>query len=357
METLVTRLRRLSGARLLVTGHTGFKGGWLVRWAHRLGCEVHGLALPPDQAQQRLFSDVSDCLATSSAIDVRDAEAVMQRIAAVAPDAIIHLAGQSLVSRALADPVGTFATNIMGTVHLLDAARRIECVRALVIATSDKCYRNHNEGRAFAEQDQLGGDEPYGASKAAAEMAIAAYRHCYPELAMRLASGRAGNVMGGGDFSPGRIVPDLVRAMAANAPLVLRAPDATRPWQHVLEPVSGYLLLVAELLAGNRQAADAFNFGPRAEDAVPVAALVSLFARHFGKRMPQLSVASRADFTEARLLALDSARARQQLGWQLRLPLEEAAGFCATWYAAWLDGLATRPVMDAQIARYEALEG
>jgi CDP-glucose 4,6-dehydratase len=303
------------GTRVLLTGHTGFKGAWLALWLAELGAEVHGLSGPPpsdpllyDQARVR------DVLADETIADVRDADAVERSVGD--PDVVIHMAAQAIVRRSLTDPQTTWAVNVVGTVNLLQATNA-----PTVVVTSDKCYRDIETGRPQTEGDPLGGKDPYSASKAAQELVARAHRETYGRP---IATARAGNVIGGGDWAADRLIPDIIRA--GEQEVVLRNPDAVRPWQHVLNPLSGYLLLAERLLAGDA-VAEAWNFGPRNEDALPVRDVVErLGARYRIEPDPD------AD-KESVLLRLDSTKAHERLGWTPGWDIE--AGLAATreWYA------------------------
>lgn len=321
-----------AGRRVLVTGHTGFKGSWLALWLRALGARVAGLALPPDTepSHHRLLQPG----AVEPAVDLRDARAVRSRLADFAPEIVFHLAAQPLVRRGYAAPADTFATNVSGLIHLLEAVRATPSVRAVVNATSDKCYLNHGRGQPFREDDPLGGSDPYSASKACAEIVSACWRASFlgtragrPVL---LATARAGNVIGGGDWSEDRLVPDLVRAALAGRALPIRNPHAVRPWQHVLEPLAGYLLLGQRLLGGDAGAARAWNFGPGPQGQLTVARLVEAFAGCW----PQLAlrIDDRAHPAEAARLLLDCRETRLQLGWRPVWQLSETVRRTAAWY-------------------------
>ena len=323
------------GRRVLVTGHTGFKGSWLCLWLHTLGAEVTGLALdPPSEPShwELLKLPIKD-----HRIDIRDEAAVRRVFAAERPEIVFHLAAQPLVRRSYREPVATWATNVMGTVHVLEAARHTPDVRAVVVVTSDKCYENREWPWAYRERDRLGGHDPYSASKAGAELVAASYRTAFLQDASAplLATARGGNVIGGGDWSEDRLIPDLVRSVIAREPLVIRSPRATRPWQHVLDCLSGYLLLGQRLLAGDTTCADAWNFGPDGEGNRTVEQVLGDLARTW----PQLrwQLASSPQPHEAGLLHLDTAKANMHLGWRPVWNLEKAIHHTANWYRKLLE--------------------
>jgi CDP-glucose 4,6-dehydratase len=327
------------GVRVLVTGHTGFKGSWLALWLHRLGAEVTGYSLPP-ATEPSLFraAGVRDGLAVHHEADVRDRRALRAAFDAAAPVVVFHLAAQPIVRRGYAEPYETIETNVLGTAAVLDTVRELGLRCVVVVVSSDKCYLNRESGRPCRESDRLGGDDPYSASKAAAELVVEAYRRSYfapaeaPRHGVWVASARSGNVIGGGDWSPDRIVPDCARALAAGRPVTVRNPCALRPWQHVLEPLCGYLTLAARLLAGDApHLASEWNFGPRPEDEASVRDLVSALHKAWGAgswvELPQ-SGAPR----EAVVLRLAIDGALRALGWRPRWSLDEAIRRTAHWY-------------------------
>lgn len=323
------------GRRVLVTGHTGFKGSWLCLWLQMLGSKVAALALdPPSQPNHW---DLLKLSINEHRIDIRDEAAVRGVFAAERPEIVFHLAAQPLVRRSYREPVATWATNVMGTVHVLEAARVTPGLRALVVVTTDKCYENREWSRPYREHDRLGGHDPYSASKAGAELAAASYRRAFlnEPSAPLLATARGGNVIGGGDWSEDRLVPDMVRSVVAGAPLIIRSPRATRPWQHVLDCLSGYLLLGQRLLAGDTACADAWNFGPDDDQNRTVEQVLDDLAR----RWPQLrwEIASTPEPHEAALLQLDSTKAHEQLGWRPVWDLDKAIGQTTTWYRQLLE--------------------
>lgn len=342
------------GQRVLVTGHTGFKGAWLCSWLLMDGADVWGLALPPETGRPSLFDDVSLGRRMHSALgDIRDLETVEAAMAAAQPTVVFHLAAQALVRRSYADPVGTFASNVMGTAHVLEAARRCSSVTALVCVTTDKVYENLEAQRSFRETDPLGGKDPYSASKAAAEIVAGAYMQTLlaPD-GLRMATARGGNVVGGGDWSEDRLVPDLIRSAAAGQPLVLRNPHAVRPWQHVLELVRGYLVLADRLLDGEGRGG--WNFGPARENEVEVGVLVEALRRRWGEGAPDVRIEP-SPLHEAGYLTLDIAKAEALLGWKPVLGFEDTVALTADWYRAYqADPSCARTLVDQQIEAYRA---
>ncbi len=341
-----------AGRRAFLTGHTGFKGAWLALWLTRLGADVTGYALAPD-THPGLCADAGvEARIRPLRGDIRDAALLATALAAAAPDIVLHLAAQPLVRRAYADPVLTFETNLLGTVNLLQAIRHTPSVAAAVIVTSDKCYENQEDGRAFRESAALGGHDPYSASKACAELAVASWRRAFPGAAA-LATARAGNVIGGGDWAADRLVPDCIRAFAAGRPAAIRHPGATRPWQHVLDPLCGYLLL-AEALCRDPAAATAWNFAPAPADTRPVAELAGRLAAGWGDGAAWTATPG-AHPHEAARLAVDASKARARLDWRPRLLLADAIAWTAGWYRRHADGAPAAALIEADIARYEAL--
>jgi CDP-glucose 4,6-dehydratase len=315
---------------VLVTGHTGFKGGWLATWLWALGARVSGYALAPDTTPSYYVRAGLTGRLASRLGDITDGAALDAALDAVRPSVVFHLAAQSLVRRSYRAPVETFATNVLGTARVLEAVRRAPSVEAVVVVTSDKCYANHERPEGYREDEPLGGRDPYSASKAAAEMVTAAYRDSFFASGARIATARAGNVIGGGDWAEDRLVPDIMRALAGGQTVRVRNPSAVRPWQHVLEPLRGYLML-AEQLVETDAVATAFNFGPADDDALPVAALVELVLGLWGDGRWEAVAETNAPH-EAGLLRLDCRRARERLGWRPLLTLKEAAELTVTWY-------------------------
>lgn len=327
------------GKRVLLTGHTGFKGAWLATWLMDLGAEVVGLALSPE-GSPNLFEalGLADRLEASATVDIRDKDAVVAELRRRKPDIVFHLAAQALVRRSYADPIETFATNVLGTANVLEACRAQESVEAVVCVTTDKVYENHEWVWPYRENDRLGGKDPYSASKACAEIVASVYQGALnrPDRPVRIATARGGNVVGGGDWSADRIVPDIVRAITGGVPIVLRNPGAVRPWQHVLELCEGYLELGARLLAGEKAAEDAWNFGPLSSGQTRVDGVVSRFLQTWGVPDHPVQIQP-SPLHEARLLRLDISKATSELNWQPRLSIEETIGLTADWYRAYYE--------------------
>ena len=351
LEVLAVSATVWAGRRVLVTGHTGFKGSWLSLWLQHLGARVHGFALPPEPGGVHELAGVGAGMAASVLADLRDAGAVAAALREASPELVFHLAAQPLVRASYDDPAGTFATNVTGTVHLLEAVRACPSVRAVVVVTTDKCYANREWDWAYRETDALGGHDPYSSSKACAELVAACWRDAFLRArGVALATARAGNVIGGGDLAADRLVPDLLRAVDSGEPLRLRARHAVRPWQHVLEPLSGYLTLGEALLARGEAFAAAFNFGPAEADARRVGDIVDWFlARHPGLRV---DVPHGPQPHEAGRLRLDTGLARARLGWQPRWSLEQALERTVAWHRAWRGGADLRAFTLAQVEAF-----
>ncbi|MDP2296526.1 MAG: CDP-glucose 4,6-dehydratase [Pseudolabrys sp.] len=340
--------------RVLLTGHTGFKGAWLSLWLEWMGAQVSGLALPPD-TEPSLYALLQPFAGQQSRLgDIRDAATVADAVKSARPQIVIHMAAQALVRRSYREPAETFAANVMGTVHLLDALRGVDGLQAALVVTTDKVYRNDGEARAFVEDDPLGGHDPYSASKAATELAVASMAASFfTPNGIAVATARAGNVIGGGDWAEDRLIPDLWRAIRANAPLPLRYPQATRPWQHVLEPLSGYLMYAERLARGGAVPA-ALNFGPPPGEVLTVAEIAEgIFGAMQSKQGWVQAEGANPD--EAQTLAIDPALAMRTLGWRPRLQPVQALQWTADWYRASNDGGDPRKLALAQIEAYEAL--
>ena len=332
-----------AGKRVFLTGHTGFKGSWLSLWLQQMGAQVTGFALaPPTDPALFEVARVADGM-TSIIGDIRDRETLARTLVEADPEIVIHMAAQPLVRASYDDPVGTYATNVMGTVHLLEAIRQAPGVRAACIVTTDKCYENREWAWGYREDEPMGGYDPYSNSKGCAELVTSAYRRSFFGGGSRtaIASGRAGNVIGGGDWALDRLIPDILRAIGEGEPVLIRNPLAIRPWQHVLEPLSGYLVLCQALWNDPQTAAEAWNFGPRDEDARPVQWIVErlcdLWSRAGGGDAAWTHDQS-VQPHEAHYLKLDISKARAQLGWQPRWTLAEALDNIVAWQRAWASG-------------------
>lgn len=341
------------GRRVLVTGHTGFKGSWLCQWLHRLGAHVAGIALPPP-AGPNLFAVLGLAQRIDHhLVDVRDAEEIQRTVAHIEPEIIFHLAAQAMVRQAYREPKATFDTNVGGTVNVLEAIRSNPSVRACVVVTTDKCYENREWPWGYRECDPLGGHDPYSASKAAAELAVASWRKSFcADQGPWLATARAGNVIGGGDWSPERIATDVIAACAAGGAVHLRNPAATRPWQHVLEPISAYLHLGARLL-GDRPAdsAGAWNVGPDDADVVTVEVLARQMVAAWGSGSVEVDPRA-ANLHEAGQLKLDGSKIRARLGWHGTWNVREAVVHTVAWHRAHLAGEDCRRITDEQTDAY-----
>jgi CDP-glucose 4,6-dehydratase len=347
-----------SGRRVLITGHTGFKGSWLTMWLERLGAQVHGFALEP-ASQPALFDLAHIRVGMASHIpgDVRDPASVQKALAATQPEVVFHLAAQPLVRASYRDPLGTWSTNVMGTANLLEAVRHCPSVRAVVIVTTDKCYENREWEWGYRESDALGGFDAYSASKAGAELVAASYRRAFfAEQDVLVATARAGNVIGGGDWAEDRLIPDAARAVAGGKTLRIRHPAATRPWQHVLESLHGYLLLAAGLLAGRRELADAFNFGPDVAGNSSVAEVLRGLQAHWPELAWEADAPAKSTVPhEATFLYLDAAKARRVLEWKPRWNLSATLEATAHWYRAILTNPArARALCEDQLEQYGA---
>ena len=346
-----------SGKKVFVTGHTGFKGSWLCLWLKELGAEVTGYALQPPTTPS-LFEEADVARDMRSIIaDIRDGERLTTEMRAAAPEIVIHMAAQPLVRHSYVAPVETYATNVMGTVHLLEAVRNTPGVRAVVNITSDKCYENREWDWGYRESDHLGGHDPYSNSKGCAELVTAAYRNSffnpekYSNHGVALASARAGNVIGGGDWAQDRLIPDIMRAIEQGQAVHIRSPYAIRPWQHVLEPLGGYLLLAEKLYTGGVAYAGAWNFGPHDEDARPVQWIVEQLAALWGNGA-SWQLDGHPHPHEAHYLKLDCSKAKARLDWHPRWHLENTLGAIIDWHRAYRDGKEMRAFSLGQIQQY-----
>jgi CDP-glucose 4,6-dehydratase len=345
---------------VFLTGHTGFKGGWLAIWLASMGAKVRGFALAPE-TRPNLFTTA--CVASvleDIRGDIRNYPDLEAAMTAFQPEVVFHMAAQPLVRRSYADPLGTYATNVMGTANTLEAVRRTPSVRAVVCITTDKCYENQEWVWPYRETDRLGGFDPYSSSKACAEIISAAYRSSFfPAERQKgswvgIATARAGNVIGGGDWSEDRLVPDLIRGFQSGQPVLIRRPKAIRPWQHVLEPLKGYILLAERLLTGQSDLSLAINFGPRDDDAWPVERIATKLVNMWGGNASWISDPA-PNVHEAHYLRLDSSRARSELGWVPQLEIEDALEWTVSWYRSCQGGCDMLQVTRNQIAEYQKL--
>jgi CDP-glucose 4,6-dehydratase len=346
-----------AGKRVFLTGHTGFKGSWLSLWLQAMGAVVKGFALAPD-TDPDLFTIARVSEGMESEIgDIRDLPLLAASMEAFDPAIVIHMAAQPLVQLSYRDPVGTYATNVMGTVHVLEAARSIPALRALVIVTTDKCYENREWPWGYRENEPMGGHDPYSNSKGCAELVTSAYRRSFfhDEQGAAVASARAGNVIGGGDGAQNRLVPDILRAFDTNEAVRIRNPLSTRPWQHVLEPLSGYLTLAQRLYEDGHVHAEGWNFGPRDEDAKPVKWIVEKMIAKWGKGALWERDAGFHPH-EARFLKLDISKAYEALRWQPRWSLDTALERIVAWHKAWRHGEDMRALCLQQIDDYSAAD-
>ena len=340
------------GRRVLVTGHTGFKGSWLVQWLLQLGAEVAGYSLDiPSQPSNFELLGLDQRIRHYIG-DIRDPQKLAAAIDEFKPDVVFHLAAQALVRRSYADPVGTFETNTMGMVQLLECVRQREWISAAILITSDKAYRNDEWCWGYREIDALGGHDPYSSSKSCADLIAQSYVYSFMrEGKTRVAITRAGNVIGGGDWATDRLVPDILRAFEKSQPVIIRNPHATRPWQHVLEPLSGYLMLAERLYADGQIFAEGWNFGPNDADAQPVKWIVSALASAWGDAA-KWQVAAGEHPHEAHHLKLDISKAKARLAWQPRWNLPTALNHITTWHQAWLNKQPVRELCHTQIQQY-----
>lgn len=339
--------------RVLVTGHTGFKGSWLCLWLQSMEADLKGIALEPPTEPAlfhvaRVAEGMQHCIA-----DIRDQAAVKAAVDGFQPEIIIHMAAQPLVRLSYQQPVETYATNVMGTLHVLEAARHCPSGKVIVNVTTDKCYENREWVWGYREDEPMGGHDPYSNSKGCAELVSAAYRKSFLKQAgIAMATARAGNVIGGGDWAEDRLVPDVLRALQANEPVLIRNPHAIRPWQHVLEPLSGYLLLAQSLYTNGQTDAEGWNFGPRDEDARPVQWIVEHLCKIWGQGASWALQPGNHPH-EAHFLKLDISKARQRLRWAPRWSLDTALAHVTTWHQAWLNGQDMRAVCLQQISEYD----
>jgi CDP-glucose 4,6-dehydratase len=347
------------GKRVFLTGHTGFKGSWLALWLQQLGAQVTGFSLQPP-TDPSLFEAAQVAKGMVSLVgDIRDLDSLQTAMAKAQPDIVLHLAAQPLVRYSYQNPVETYSTNVMGTVHFLEAVRHVPSVRAAVVITSDKCYENREWVWGYRENEAMGGHDPYSNSKGCAELVTAAYRSSYfsPETygdhGVALASVRAGNVIGGGDWALDRLIPDMIKAFHQGQPVLIRNPHSIRPWQHVLEPLGGYLLLAENLWHSGPEFVGGWNFGPRDEDAKPVSWIVDRLTSLWGNGAAwQLDGGQHPH--EAHYLKLDCSKAKARLGWEPCLTLADTLEWIVEFYQGYYNGASAREIADNQIRRYQA---
>lgn len=343
------------GKRVFLTGHTGFKGSWLSVWLQSLGAEVHGLALDaPTKPNLFTVAQVEAGMASHTIGDIRDMATVQKTMQAARPDIVIHMAAQPLVRLSYAEPVQTYATNVMGTVHVLEVARSTPNVKAVVVVTTDKCYENKEWAWGYRENEPMGGHDPYSNSKGCAELVTSAYRNSFLQNSgIAAASARAGNVIGGGDWAADRLVPDILRAFEQNQLVTIRNPHATRPWQHVLEPLSGYLTLAEHLYTHGQSYAEGWNFGPKDDDAKPVQWIVEYMVNNWGKGASWQQDGG-VHPHEANYLKLDISKAMARLGWKPRWQLATSLELITTWHQAFLARADMKKLCLAQIKQYSS---
>jgi CDP-glucose 4,6-dehydratase len=347
------------GKKVFVTGHTGFKGSWISFWLQSLGARLTGYSLPAATTPSMFeLAHVGQGMESIEG-DIRDVENFRKAVQNAQPEILIHMAAQPLVKYGYAHPVETYATNVMGTVHALEAGRAVDSIQVIVVVTSDKCYENKESTRGYREEDTLGGHDPYSNSKGCAELVTSAYRQSYfyeaNPRSVRVASARAGNVIGGGDWASDRLIPDAIRSISTQQPVLIRHPEAVRPWQHVCEPISGYLTLAEYLWGANGFSyAQAWNFGPLESDVRPVSWVVDRLVDLWGAGL-QWKKDTAPTVAETRTLLLDCSKAKNKLGWQPQLTLDQALTWTMEWYCAHQKHQDLREITQAQISRYQAL--
>ena len=350
-----------NGKRVFLTGHTGFKGGWLSLWLASMGAKVTGYALAPNTIPNFFeVVHVEGSIEQSHIADIRDLDNLQKAMLEAKPEIVIHMAAQPLVRYSYANPVETYATNVMGTVHVLESIRALDCVRAVVVVTTDKCYENKEWAWGYRENEPMGGHDPYSNSKGCAELVTSAFRESffspskYAQHGIAIASARAGNVIGGGDWSEDRLIPDAIKAFEAKAALMIRNPLATRPWQHVLEPLSGYLVLAQALYEKGAQFDGGWNFGPRDDDARSVQEVINLLIKNWGSVASWTQDQSEQPH-EAHSLKLDCSKAHQYLGWIPKWNLEQAIRTIADWQNAYQRKVDMHELSLHQINQYQSI--
>ena len=344
------------GKRVFLTGHTGFKGGWLSLWLQNMGAEVYGYSLnPPTEHNFFTAAEVGKGMKNSTIADIRDASTLIREMQAAQPEIVFHLAAQSLVRYSYNEPTETYAINVMGTVNLLEAVRMSPTVQVVVNITTDKCYENREWTRPYSEDNPMGGYDPYSSSKGCSELITSAYRRSFlKQRGVFVASARAGNVIGGGDWAPDRLIPDFLRAIDAEKPLIIRLPKAIRPWQHVLEPLSGYLMLAERLFVDGSSFAEAWNFGPSDEDSHTVEWIVEQLIASVPGASWRLDTDTQLH--EAGYLKLDSSKAKRKLGWEARWKLQTALEKTIEWHTGWRNKKNMNDISLMQISAYQSVK-
>lgn len=354
LEDLVACMSFWQGKKVFVTGHTGFKGGWLSIWLQRLGAEVIGFSLPPESPSLFVSGRVAEGM-TSLTGNITDINALQQALSSCQPDIVFHLAAQALVRISYLNPVETFATNVMGTVNLLETVRHAESVKVIINITSDKCYENSGSLKGYRESDPMGGYDPYSCSKGCAELVTSAFRRSFlQEQGVAVASARAGNVIGGGDWGRDRLVPDIIQNFLSKTSVLIRNPDAVRPWQHVCEPLAGYLMLAEKLWHEGSAFGGGWNFGPSEEESRPVSWIADYMCKRWGSgalwhhdKVDQLH--------EAYCLKLDCRKARETLSWRPKMDLPTVLDWTIDWYRAYADGNDMRDITEKQIEMFQEI--
>jgi CDP-glucose 4,6-dehydratase len=353
MENLALNSQFWCNRNVFVTGHTGFKGGWLSFWLSKMGANVYGYALnPPTNPSFYVETNLKYRLINSTIGDIRDLDLLVKAMKTAKPSIIIHLAAQPLVLDSYKFPVETFGTNVMGTVNVLESARYVDSLEAIVVVTTDKCYENREWQWPYRENDRLGGHDTYSSSKACAELVTSAYRDSFiASSGIQLASARAGNVIGGGDWANDRLIPDFFRAVDSGKKMIVRSPNAVRPWQHVMEPIFGYLLLAQKLVTNGSSYAEAWNFGPNESDARTVSWVVDQISQSFPSLRCEVDITKQEH--ETSLLRLDSSKAKSKLDWSPRWSLNTALEKTIEWHQAWQEGIDLVKTTNSQITSYE----
>lgn len=347
---VMTSLSNLRSKKVLVTGHTGFKGGWLIAMLLKLGAEPIGYSLEPPSAPSFFVEAGLQDRCVDIRADILDLGRLKKVMRAEEPEVVFHLAAQPLVIRSYQEPLETFNVNILGTANVLEAVRSCDSLRACVCITSDKCYENLELDRGYKEEDRMGGADPYSASKGAAELVLSSYRRSFFKDRPIIAAARAGNVIGGGDWAEKRIIPDIVSCLTDNRPLVLRNPNSVRPWQHVLDPLNGYLSLASRMLDGDVHAADAWNFGPDGE-TLTVRQVAGMMMSAWGRNVP-IEVVPNENYHESKTLRLDCGKARSGLGWRPLLDIDDAIRYTVDWYKGWSEGKDVFDITNKQIEAF-----